>query len=130
VIGIEEDWLSGLLAQSSDYGGNFADTEEIALALGRSNQHRHVQCARDGRHRLQRDNIRHVEVADRNPSALGICLKTLEEIAIRYASLYRSHGGGELCYVPALNDSPGHNKALASLLRRHFGTGRPVRLIS
>jgi hypothetical protein len=39
-----------------------------------------------------------------------------------------SHGGRELCYVPALNDSPDHNKALASLLRRHFGTGRPVRL--
>jgi len=43
-----------------------------------------------------------------------------EEIAIRYASLYRSHGSGELRYVPALNDSPGHIKALASLLRRHL----------
>jgi hypothetical protein len=44
--------------------------------------------------------------------------ETLEEIAIRYASLYRSHGGGELRYIPALNDSRGHIKALASLLRR------------
>jgi hypothetical protein len=35
VIGIEEDWLAGLLAQSSDHGGNFAN--EIALALGSSN---------------------------------------------------------------------------------------------
>jgi protoheme ferro-lyase len=39
---------------------------------------------------------------------------TLEEIAIRYASLYRSHGGGELGYIPASNDSPGHIKALVS----------------
>jgi ferrochelatase len=53
---------------------------------------------------------------------------TLEEIAIRYASLYRSHGGGELRYIPALNDSPGHIKALASRCAVIFGAGRPVRV--
>jgi protoheme ferro-lyase len=57
----------------------------------------------------------------RRHRALAVdCLETLEEIAIRYASLYRSHGGGELGYIPALNDSPSHIKALASLLRRHL----------
>ena len=53
---------------------------------------------------------------------------TPEEIAIRYASLYRSHGGGELRYIPALNDSPGHIKALASLLRRHLRGWAPGRV--
>jgi len=55
---------------------------------------------------------------------------SLEEIAIRYASLYRSHGGGELRYIPALNDSPGHIKALASLLRRHLRGWAPGPRIS
>jgi len=56
--------------------------------------------------------------------------ETLEEIAIRYASLYRSHGGGELRYIPALNDSPGHIKALATLLRRHLRGWAPGTRIS
>ncbi len=56
--------------------------------------------------------------------------ETLEEIAIRYASLYRSHGGGELRYIPALNDSPGHIKALATLLRRHLRGWAPGPRIS
>ena len=55
-------------------------------------------------------------------------METLEEIAIRYACLYRSHGGGELRYIPALNDSPGHIKALASLLRRHLRGWAPGRV--
>jgi ferrochelatase len=50
-----------------------------------------------------------------------------EEIAIRYASLYRSHGGGELRYIPALNDSPVHIK---SLLRRHLRGWAPGPRIS
>jgi protoheme ferro-lyase len=54
------------------------------------------------------------------------CLETLEEIAISYASLYRSHGGGELRYIP----SPGHIKALASLLRRHLRGWAPGPRIS
>jgi hypothetical protein len=55
VVGIEEDWLAGLLAQGRDHGGNFADSDEIAFSLGSSNQYGHVQCARGSRHRLQRD---------------------------------------------------------------------------
>jgi ferrochelatase len=56
--------------------------------------------------------------------------ETLEEIAIRYAGLYRSHGGGELRYSPALNDSPRHIKALASVLRRHLRGWAPGPRIS
>ena len=64
------------------------------------------------------------------PGFAADCLETLEEIAIRYASLYRSHGGGELRYIPALNDSPRHIKALASLLRRHLRGWAPGPRIS
>jgi hypothetical protein len=64
------------------------------------------------------------------PGFAADSLETLEEIAIRYASLYRSHGGGELRYIPALNDSPGHIKALASLLRRHLRGWAPGPRIS
>ena len=64
------------------------------------------------------------------PGFADDCLETLEEIAICYASLYRSHGGGELRYIPALNDSPGHIKALASLLRRHLRGWAPGPRIS
>jgi Ferrochelatase len=62
------------------------------------------------------------------PGFAADSLETLEEIAIRYAGLYRSHGGGELCCSPALNDSPRHIKALASVCGVIFGAGRPVRV--
>jgi hypothetical protein len=64
------------------------------------------------------------------PGFAANSLESLEEIAIRYVSLYRSHGGGELRYIPALNDSPGHIKALASLLRRHLRGWAPGPRIS
>ncbi|MGH8292179.1 MAG: ferrochelatase [Gammaproteobacteria bacterium] len=44
------------------------------------------------------------------------CLETLEEIALRYAQSFRSVGGRELRYVPALNDRPAHIGALADLV--------------
>ncbi|MGH8029956.1 MAG: ferrochelatase [Arenimonas sp.] len=47
------------------------------------------------------------------------CLETLEEIAVEGATLFTASGGGELRYVPALNDSPAHVAALAALVRRH-----------
>lgn len=36
------------------------------------------------------------------------CLETLEEIAMRYAQLFSSSGGGELRYIPALNARHDH----------------------
>jgi ferrochelatase len=47
------------------------------------------------------------------------CLETLEEIAVRDDELFRRAGGMQLRYVHALNASPGHVSALASLARRH-----------
>ena len=47
------------------------------------------------------------------------CLETLEENAVTNAALFQRAGGGELRYIPALNATPGHAAALATLARRH-----------
>ncbi|KAA2284267.1 ferrochelatase [Arenimonas fontis] len=54
------------------------------------------------------------------PGFAADCLETLEEIAAQNAALFRAAGGGELRYIAALNDGPGHVAALAALARRHL----------
>jgi ferrochelatase len=54
------------------------------------------------------------------PGFAADCLETLEEIRLRYAALFRAKGGGELRYIPALNDDDAHIRALAALARRHL----------
>lgn len=46
------------------------------------------------------------------------CLETLEEISIQNAELFRAHGGEALRYIPCLNSSPAHARALAALAAR------------
>lgn len=48
------------------------------------------------------------------------CLETLEEIAVQNAEAFAAAGGGQLRYIAALNDSPGHVAALAALARRNL----------
>ncbi len=48
------------------------------------------------------------------------CLETLEEIAQQDRALFQSRGGGELAYIPALNDSPAHLDLLSDLLLQHM----------
>jgi ferrochelatase len=48
------------------------------------------------------------------------CLETLEEIAMQNRDFFKEAGGGELRYIPALNDSPGQVDSLARLVRRHM----------
>jgi ferrochelatase len=43
------------------------------------------------------------------------CLETLEEIAIGGREIFQHAGGGELRYIPALNDDAAHAHALAEL---------------
>jgi protoporphyrin/coproporphyrin ferrochelatase len=52
------------------------------------------------------------------------CLETLEEIAMQNATRFRAAGGGELHYIPALNDSAGHVEALAAIVEDHLGQWR------
>lgn len=52
------------------------------------------------------------------------CLETLEEIALQNAEIFRAAGGGELSYIPCLNDAPAHADALAALARRELDAWR------
>ena len=45
------------------------------------------------------------------------CLETLEEVAMQFAEGFAEHGG-ELRYIPCLNESDAHADALAALARR------------
>jgi ferrochelatase len=47
------------------------------------------------------------------------CLETLEEIAMQNAEFFSEAGGGELRYIPCLNDSEKHAMLLTELLLRH-----------
>lgn len=53
------------------------------------------------------------------PGFAADCLETLEEIAMQNRDDFLAAGGGELRYIPALNDRPDHVAALAALVRRH-----------
>ncbi len=50
------------------------------------------------------------------PGFAADCLETLEEVALRYDTLYRAAGGGGLQYIEALNDRADHVSALADLV--------------
>ncbi|MGH8281209.1 MAG: ferrochelatase, partial [Gammaproteobacteria bacterium] len=54
------------------------------------------------------------------PGFAADCLETLEEIALRYAGVFRQAGGKDLRYIPALNDRPDHIRALADLVMPHL----------
>ena len=49
------------------------------------------------------------------------CLETLEEIAMQNAERFHAAGGGELRYVPCLNDDALHADALIALAQRAAG---------
>jgi len=53
------------------------------------------------------------------PGFAADCLETLEEIAIRGRETFLRAGGGELRYIPALNERPAHIAALSDLVLRH-----------
>lgn len=50
------------------------------------------------------------------------CLETLEEIAMQNAELFHAAGGGELRYLPCLNDDGLHADALVALAQRAVGS--------
>ncbi len=64
-----------------------------------------------------RDDVRRVQVLC--PGFTVDCLETLEEIAIRNRDDFIAAGGERLDYIPALNDSAAHARALGALVRRH-----------
>jgi ferrochelatase len=54
------------------------------------------------------------------PGFAADCLETLEEVRLRYGESFRAAGGGELRYIPALNDTPAHLEALGGILLRQL----------
>lgn len=50
------------------------------------------------------------------PGFAADCLETLEEIEMRNREFFREAGGGELHYIPALNDRKDHIAALADVV--------------
>lgn len=66
---------------------------------------------------LAADGVRQVDVVA--PGFAVDCLETLEEVAMMLAEGFAAHGG-ELRYIPCLNDSPAHARALAAIARREL----------
>ena len=66
---------------------------------------------------LAREGVKTVDMVC--PGFAVDCLETLEENAVENAALFKHAGGAELRYIPALNATPGHVAALATLARRH-----------
>lgn len=60
------------------------------------------------------------------PGFAADCLETLEEVRLRYGASFRAAGGGELRYIPALNDNPAHLGALRELVLRQLGDWLPA----
>jgi ferrochelatase len=56
------------------------------------------------------------------PGFAADCLETLEEVRLRYGASFRAAGGGELRYIPALNDGAAHLQALRDLVLGQLGT--------
>ncbi len=65
--------------------------------------------------RLAERGVRRVDVVA--PGFAVDCIETLEEVAMMLAEGF-AHRGGELRYIPCLNDSPEHARALAAIVRR------------
>ncbi len=55
------------------------------------------------------------------PGFAADCLETLEEIAMQNAEFFESAGGGELRYIPALNERADHVAVLANLVHSQAG---------
>lgn len=71
----------------------------------------------DGLNALAARGVRKVDVVA--PGFAVDCLETLEEVAIMLAADFAARGG-ELRYIPCLNDSPAHASALAGIARREL----------
>lgn len=67
---------------------------------------------------LARSGVRTLDVL--SPGFSADCLETLEEIAMQNQQFFRSAGGENLRYIPALNARPDHIRFLAELAMAHM----------
>ena len=108
-----------------------ASANEIAVALGLSlSEWTLTYQSRFGRERWLEPSTMQVldELAARGVRKVDVvcpgfavdCLETLEEVAMQFAEGFDAKGG-ELRYIPCLNDSAAHADALAALAQRKAG---------
>jgi ferrochelatase len=67
---------------------------------------------------LAERNVRRVDVVA--PGFPVDCIETLEEVAMMLAEGFAAEGGGSLHYIPCLNDSREHARALAAIARNRL----------
>ena len=72
VVGIEKDGHAGLFAQAADQSGDLADSHEVTLALGGSDDDGDVEFAGGGDDGFEENKVRDVEVADRHSPLLRL----------------------------------------------------------
>ncbi|WP_456445488.1 ferrochelatase [Thiolapillus sp.] len=68
---------------------------------------------------LAASGCKHVQIAC--PGFSADCLETLEEIAMENREVFLQAGGETYEYIPCLNESEAHIKALANLAERYLG---------
>ncbi len=68
---------------------------------------------------LGREGLERLDVVC--PGFSADCLETLEEIAIQNGEAFVDAGGGELAYIPCLNDREDHLNALGRIVATHAG---------
>ena len=72
VVGVEKDGDAGLFAQAADQGGDLADSHEVTLALGGSDDDGDVELAGGGDDGFEKNEVGDVEVADRHSPLLRL----------------------------------------------------------
>lgn len=65
-----------------------------------------------------REGVQHVDAIC--PGFSADCLETVDEIGTEGSHAFREAGGGELHYIPALNDRPDHIAMLAGIIGQHL----------
>src|SRR3984957_5587585 len=72
MVGVEEDRGVVFLSQAPHQGSDLANTEKFPLSLGGADRYRDLEVPRRSDHRLQQNQIRHVEMADRRSILLAL----------------------------------------------------------
>lgn len=66
---------------------------------------------------LAKDGVKRVDII--SPGFPADCLETLEEIDMENREYFIQAGGEQYHYIPALNDTPSHIRALADIIQKH-----------
>src|SRR6185312_5289526 len=85
VVGVQENWLAKLLADTPHQSGYLFDPDESSFPLGNTHKHRKIEFSRGGNDRIESGQIRNIEVAERNALTVDVFERFLQ-------SRDRTHG--------------------------------------